>query len=206
MKKILRQIYNVILKRIPFFNIIYYSRTTQTPITWKILFFQKLLGINSKAYWPVHFTSTIKYPENIYSGIDVSPGYMPGCYIQGMGEIYLGDYTQIGPNVGIITANHDFNDNRKDILKKVYIGKYCWLGMGAMIMPNVTLGDFTIVAAGAIVTKSHEDGYCILAGNPAKVIKNLDKEECYRYENEVKYNGYIKSSEFESYRIKNLKI
>jgi acetyltransferase-like isoleucine patch superfamily enzyme len=45
-------------------------------------------------------------------------------------------------------------------------------------LPEVELGDFTIVGAGAVVTKSFKEGYCVLAGNPASIIKNLNKESC----------------------------
>ena len=187
MKQIVKKLYYFLIKRIPFFKVIYYTKDNQTSVTFKFLFMQKILGFNKKAYWPVHYTSTICYPENIYSGIDVSPGYSPGCYIQGMGKIYFGDYTQIGPNVGVITANHDINDNRIDKLKEVKIGKYSWLGMGALIMPGVTLGDFTIVGAGSVVTKSFIEGYCVIAGNPAKIIKKLTPEECIEYKNRYEY-------------------
>ena len=70
-------------------------------------------------------------PSNIFCGIETSPGLSPGNYIQGMGKTYIGDYTQIAPNVGIISANHELEDNRKHIIEDVYIGKYCWIGMGA---------------------------------------------------------------------------
>ena len=60
----------------------------------------------------------------------------------------------------------------------IVIGRFCWLGMGAVILPGVRLGDFTIVGAGAIVSKSFEEGYCAIGGNPAKIIKYLNKEEC----------------------------
>ncbi len=46
--------------------------------------------------------------------------------------------------------------------------------MNAVILPGVTLGDHTVVGAGAIVTKSFPDGHCIIAGNPAKEIRKID--------------------------------
>jgi len=169
-------------------------------------FFQKILGFNKKVYWPVHFTSIVSNYKNIYAGIDTSPGYSPGCYIQGGGKVFIDDYTQIAPNVGIISSNHDLHDSRKKVAGEVIIGKYCWLGMNVMILPNVILGDFTIVAAGAVVTKPFPEGYCVLGGNPAKIIKNLDKEKCLPFKNEYKYNGYIKNETFDSYRKRNLNI
>ena len=175
------------------------TKGTQTPVRLKIWFMQRVLGFNRKAYWPTHFTSVIGNPENIYAGIDTSPGYSPGCYIQGTGNTYIGDYTQIGPNVGIISANHDLVDTRRYTITEVTIGKYCWIGMNSVILPNVILGDFTIVAAGTIVTKSFAEGYCVIAGNPAKMIKELDPANCKLFKNNHEYNGYIQSSKFEAY-------
>ena len=43
-----------------------------------------------------------------------------------------------------------------------------------MILPGVTLGDNTIVGAGAVVTKSFPEGHCVIAGNPARKIKDID--------------------------------
>lgn len=176
------------------------TKKTQTPITFQKWFFQRVLGFNRKAYWPTHFTSDIGGIENIDVGIDTSPGYSPGCYIQGAGKISIGDYTQIGPNVGIISANHQINDTRNHIFGTVTIGKYCWIGMNSVILPNVELGDFTIVGAGSIVTKSFHEGYCVLAGNPAKIIKHLNQDECIPFENKYPYNGYIPASYFKTYK------
>lgn len=195
-----------IVRYIPGLSGMYYTRGTQNPITLRFLFWQKILGFNRKAYWPMHFTSIANNPANIYAGVDVCPGYSPGCYIQGIGKIYIGDYTQIAPNVGIISANHDLYDSRQHVLKTVTIGKYCWLGMNSVVLPGSTLGDFTIVAAGSVVTKSFPEGYCVLAGNPAKVIKELERDKCQPFKNKYEYFGYIRSSRFEDYRRKNLNV
>jgi acetyltransferase-like isoleucine patch superfamily enzyme len=53
--------------------------------------------------------------------------------------------------------------------------------MNAVILPSVRLGDFTVVGAGSVVTKSFNEGYCIIAGNPATKIKSLDKHKCEEY-------------------------
>ena len=172
------------------------TQDTQTPITFRLWFFQKVLGFNRHVYWPVHFTSTVSHSHNIYAGIDTSPGYSHGCYIQGIGKVYIGDYTQVAPNVGIISANHNLVDSRVHQKGEVYIGKYCWLGMNSVILPNVTLGDFTIVGAGSVVTKSFPDGHCVIAGNPAKIIKILNNSECKPFNNRYEYNGYYKHDFF----------
>ncbi|MFI5156975.1 MAG: acyltransferase, partial [Chitinophagales bacterium] len=97
-------------------------------------------------------------------------------------------------------------DSRKNILKPVSIGRYCWLGAGAKIMPGVVLGDWTIVGAGAVVTGSFPGGHCIIGGIPARIIKELEKDKCIPYNNRIAYNGYIRSDKFESFRKKNLTI
>lgn len=142
-------------------------------------FFRKLFRQNADTSWAIHHTSTIHSPGKIRRGKGVFPGDSPGVYINASNGVELGDYTNIGPNVGIISANHDFVNNDAHVWEApVRIGKFCWMGMGAVILPGVELGDFTIVGAGAIVTKSFEEGYCVIAGNPARVIKQLDREEC----------------------------
>lgn len=186
----------------------YFKETlhTQTPITFDRWYQQKVMGHHRSVYWPVHQTSTVVNWKNIYCGIETCPGYSPGNYIQGLGKIYIGDYTQIAANVGLISSNHDVYDNSKHIIEEIRIGKYCWIGMGAIILPGVVLGDFTIVAAGAIVSKSFEKGYCVIAGVPAKEIRQLEPSKCVRSKSTFEYNGYIKSCDFESFRTQNLNI
>ncbi len=170
---------------------VYHTFGTAAPITIKQLFIQKVIGINRNAYWPVHHSSIVSGVNNIQIGIGTAPGLSPGCYIQGAGNIKLGDYTIVAPNVGIISGNHNIYDISSHTKGSVDIGKYCWLGMNSIILPNVVLGDFTIVGAGSVVTKSFNDGFCVIAGNPAKMIKKLDPDKCIRKENDFKYYGYI---------------
>jgi acetyltransferase-like isoleucine patch superfamily enzyme len=142
-------------------------------------FFKYILRQNTNVAWAVHHTSTIIHPEKIIRGKNVFPGDSPGNYIEALNGINIGDFTNIGPNVGIISANHDLVDNSKHVnTQPISIGKFCWIGMNAVILPSVQLGDFTIVGAGSIVSKSFIEGYCVIAGNPAEIIKHLDKETC----------------------------
>lgn len=191
MKKIFKKLYFEVLRYIPYLKIVYLTRNNQAPVTLKILFMQKILGFNRRAYWPVHFTSSIINPKNIQIGKGSAPGYSPGCYIQGIGKINIGNYVLIGPNVGIISANHDLYNTIKHTGSNVTISDYCWIGMNSVIMPNVELGKYTIVGSGSVVTKSFKDGYCVIAGNPAKVIKILNKESCNEWESEYKGHGYF---------------
>mgnify|MGYP001021888097 CR=1 FL=1 len=181
-------------------------RNTAAPISLRTLFLQKIVGINSEAYWPTHFTSVVSDPQNILIGVGTAPGLSPGCYIQGKGKVVIGDYTIIAPNVGIISANHSVNDHRYHVNGKIEIGKYCWLGMNAVILPNVILGDHTIVAANSVVTKSFPDGYSVLAGSPARIIKALNREDMIDFENENKFIGYIPMEKFERFRKRDLNV
>lgn len=141
--------------------------------------FRKILRQNAAMKWPVHHTATIHNAVKIKIGKETFPGDSPGIYINAQNGISIGDYTNLGPNVGLISANHDFiNNNLAADAPPIYIGRFCWLGMGAIVLPGVQLGDFTIVGAGAVVTQSFAEGYCIIAGNPAKVIKELNRAEC----------------------------
>ncbi len=141
--------------------------------------FRRILRQNAGVTWAVHHTSTIYSPEKIVRGKNVYPGDSPGNYINAASGIYIGDYTNIGPNVGLVSANHDLIDNSKHIISPpIRIGRFCWLGMNAVILPGVQLGDFTTVAAGAVVTESFTEGYCVLGGSPARVIKQLNRDEC----------------------------
>lgn len=141
--------------------------------------FRRILRQNADVKWPVHHTATIRVPEKIVKGKEVFPGDSPGVYINAVNGIHIGDYTNIGPNVCIVSANHDLVNNDVHLSSgPVVIGRFCWLGFGAVVLPEVQLGDFTIIGANAVVTKSYTDGYCVLAGNPAKVVRYLNKEEC----------------------------
>lgn len=142
-------------------------------------FFRKLLRQNADVRWPVHFTSTIRAGINLKAGEGTFPGDSPNNYIDATNGVEVGSYTNFGPNVSVISSNHDFYNNAVlSAAPPVKIGAYCWLGTQCVILPGVCLGDFTIVGAGAVVTKSFEEGYCVIAGNPATIIKYLDKEKC----------------------------
>lgn len=197
-----------LLLKLPFFSFLRETKSYNNSVSITFWFLQKILnfGGNKKAYWPVHWSSQVYDVEKILIGVGTYPGLMKGCYIQGRGGITIGDYTLIAPNVIIVSANHDVYDKRKDILKQVTIGSYCWIGAGAKIMPGVELGDFTVVAAGAVVTKSFIQGHCIISGVPAVQIKTLDKSKCLRYKDTFEYIGYIKKSHFEFYKKKYLNL
>ncbi len=194
------------VSRIPYFRFIPETADSQVPITFRMWWRQAVLGVHDGVYWPVHPSSVVNVYQNILIGVHTSPGYSPGCYIQGIGRVYIGDYTQIAQNVGIISANHDVHDNSTYNAKEVRIGSYCWIGMNAVILPGVELGDFTVVGAGSVVTKSFPEGYCVIGGNPARIIHRLDPEKCVRFTSRHAYIGFMRKERFEGYRRGNLRL
>ena len=139
-----------------------------------VFFMQKIIGINRKVPWPVHYTSQIKNPENITKKSGKNPGGAMGCYIDARNGIVLEENVWIGPGVSIISQNHsltkytDYLDSSPIIIKKNSI-----LLANSIILPGVELGEHTVVAAGAVVTKSFLEKNKLIGGNPAKVIKIL---------------------------------
>ena len=161
-----------LLIQLPYFQFLYDTQRYNDPIKFNIWFAQKILGFNKEAYWPVHFTSKITGVRNILIGVGTNPGYNPGIYIQGSGKLYLGNYTTIGQNTGILSGGHDVYDHRVLTKSETRIGSYCWIGMNCMILPGVHLGDNTIVASGAVVTKSFPENI-IIGGVPAREIGSV---------------------------------
>ena len=88
------------------------------------------------------------------------------------GGITIDDGVMIGPNVRIVTDNHDFENRMVLRCKPVHIGRNAWIGVGAIILPGVNIGENAVVAAGAVVTKDVAPN-TIVGGNPAKFIKNI---------------------------------
>lgn len=170
-----------------------FAKTKQQASYWDYLKFR--LGIQ-KQYWPAHKNCTIANYNKIYVGINCLIG-RPGNYIQGAGKVYFGNYIQLAPNVGILSTNHDLYDQKKYNNAEVRIGDYCWIGMNSVILPGVTLGTRTIVAAGSVVTKSFPEGFCVIGGTPAKIIKNLDPEQFIPWKDEEEFYGYVSKEKFE---------
>lgn len=88
-------------------------------------------------------------------------------------DVYIEDDVRIAYNVTIITNNHDYYDRDILVMNPVRICKNAWIGAGAIILPGVTIGENAVIGAGAVVTHDVKAN-TVVAGNPAKVIKELD--------------------------------
>ena len=98
-------------------------------------------------------------------------------YIFAVGGVKIGDGTMISSNCSVTSITHPTNSAKRfgdeAINKPVIIGKNVWLGMGAVLLPGITIGDRAIVGAGSVVTKDVPPK-SIVVGNPAKVLRKIE--------------------------------
>jgi len=95
-------------------------------------------------------------------------------------HIYVGDCTMFGPNVTVATAGHpilpELREQGYQYNASVTIGKNCWIGAGAVIVPGITIGDNVVIGAGSIVTKDIPSN-SVAVGNPARVIREVGERD-----------------------------
>ena len=95
-------------------------------------------------------------------------------------HVYVGDYTMFGPNVTVATAGHpilpELREQGYQYNASVRIGKNCWIGAGALILPGVTIGDNTVIGAGSVVNKDIPSGV-VAVGNPCRVLREIGERD-----------------------------
>lgn len=118
---------------------------------------------------------TMDYGDNIHIGANVFINF--GLTALDVVEIRIGNRTQIGPNVQLLTAVHPLApEPRKAMLEAgdpIHIGENVWIGGGAIILPGVKVGDNAVIGAGAVVTKDVPERV-VVAGNPARIIRQIE--------------------------------
>ena len=108
-------------------------------------------------------------------------------------HIYVGDYTLIGPNVVIATGGHPIDPALREqgyqYNAPVTIGRNCWIGAGAVLVPGVTVGDNTVIGAGSVVTKDIPSGV-VAVGNPCRVLRPIGEKdkEYYFKDRKIEYD------------------
>lgn len=97
------------------------------------------------------------------------------CSFLDMGGITIEDDVLIGPKVNLITEGHPLNPAERKALtvQPIVIRRNAWIGAAVTILPGVTVGENSVVAAGAVVTKD-VPANTVVAGVPAKVIKTIE--------------------------------
>lgn len=142
---------------------------------------QKILRINGRVPWPVHFTSRILYYKNMRVGNRSAPGINSHCYIQARNGIIIGNNFRMGPGVGLISANHNLNDYDKwDKSDPITIGDNVWIGMNSVVLPGVKIGSNIVIGANSVVDKDIPDN-AIALGNPCQVVKEKPKYKGFVY-------------------------
>jgi len=104
-------------------------------------------------------------------------GMSPNCFIQVRGKVTIGNDVMFGPGVSVFSEEHGFEQvdvpmiAQQETRKGVQIGDNVWVGTRAVILGGVTIGEGSIIAAGAVVKESVPP-YSVVAGIPAKVIRS----------------------------------
>lgn len=115
----------------------------------------------------------IKYPDRVELGEGMAVG--PACTLGAHAPIRFGKFVRISKGVTLETAGLDFSSGKppyKHISRPIVVEEGVWIGARAIVLGGVTIGKFSIVGAGSVVTKDIP-AYSIVVGNPARVIRSF---------------------------------
>lgn len=112
------------------------------------------------------FGKNITVGKNVFINSD--------CKFQDQGGIFIDDDALIGPGVVLATLDHDFNPEKRHQMHPapIHIGKRVWIGANALITRGVTIGDNSVVAAGAVVVRDVPENM-VVGGVPARILKSI---------------------------------
>lgn len=104
-------------------------------------------------------------------------------------KVTIGNHVFIAPNVGIYTAGHPLDYERRnqglEYALPVNIGNNVWIGGGVSIMPGVTIGNDTVIGSGSVVTRDIPDG-AVAVGNPCRVLRAINDNDKKAFEASLK--------------------
>lgn len=112
----------------------------------------------------IDFPHQVRFEKNVFLNHHLT--------LMSIGGITIGDNVQIGPNVTLVTDNHDLQDHQILRCHPITLQNNVWVGAGTIILPGVTVGANAIIGAGSVVTKD-VPANAVVAGNPARVIRKL---------------------------------
>eukprot|EP00276_Gloeochaete_wittrockiana_P011339 CAMPEP_0184648246 /NCGR_PEP_ID=MMETSP0308-20130426/5321_1 /TAXON_ID=38269 /ORGANISM="Gloeochaete witrockiana, Strain SAG 46.84" /LENGTH=194 /DNA_ID=CAMNT_0027079909 /DNA_START=54 /DNA_END=638 /DNA_ORIENTATION=+ len=119
------------------------------------------------------------YGTNIFLGNNVYMNF--NCVALDCNKIEIGNNVMFGPNVSLYPATHPTDPALRnagpEYAKAIKIGDGVWIGGGATILPGITIGEGSTIGAGSVVTKD-VPSYVVVAGNPARVIRQLAGVPC----------------------------
>lgn len=119
--------------------------------------------------------SRIDHPWNISIGEFAT--VCDGAWLYALNEIAIGRWAIVGEDVKLLTGTHDIDSSNYHLVTApVRVGNMAWIATGAIVLPGVSIGDGAVVGAGAVVTKDVAP-WTVVAGNPAKVIRQRERME-----------------------------
>ena len=137
--------------------------------SWSGLSLEPHCRTTSAASAPGDFGNRVKFGKGVFLN--------HSAILSASGGIEFEDGVMSAPGLRIASINHDMNERHtKYTYGKVLVKKNAWLGMNVTICPGVTIGEYAVVAAGAVVTKD-VPAYAVVGGVPAKVIRMQDPSE-----------------------------
>ena len=115
------------------------------------------------------------FGKNIRVGRNVFINH--ACEFMDRGGITIGDEVLIGPKVNLVTINHPLDPARRrsTYCAPIEIKKGAWLGASVSVMPGVTIGEYAVVAAHAVVTRD-VPAHTVVGGIPARVIRDCEEQ------------------------------